>query len=191
MPMEVGPLARMLVAYGSGHKRVKEVVDLVLKKLGVGPAALFSTLGRVAARGIETLVTAEMLSVWLDELIANIKKGDYKVHNGEKWEPSSWPKEAQGYGLHEAPGALGHWVKIKNGKIENYQCVVPSTWNGSPRDAKGQKGLMSQPLIGTPVADPNKPVEILRTIHSFDPCMACAVHVVDSRGKEFVKIRVV
>ena len=192
MPMEVGPLARMLVAYGSGHKRVKEVVDLVLKKLGVGPAALFSTLGRVAARGIETLVTAEMLSVWLDELIANIKKGDYKVHNGEKWEPSSWPKEAQGYGLHEAPrGALGHWVKIKNGKIENYQCVVPSTWNGSPRDAKGQKGPYESALIGTPVADPNKPVEILRTIHSFDPCMACAVHVVDSRGKEFVKIRVV
>ncbi len=192
MPMEVGPLARMLVAYGSGHKRVKEVVDLVLKKLGVGPAALFSTLGRVAARGIETLVTAEMLSVWLDELIANIKKGDYKVHNGEKWEPSSWPKEAQGYGLHEAPrGALGHWVKIKNGKIENYQCVVPSTWNGSPRDAKGQKGPYESALIGTPVADPNKPVEILRTIHSFDPCMACAVHVVDSQRKEFVKIRVV
>ncbi len=192
MPMEVGPLARMLVAYGSGHKRVKEVVGLVLNKLNVGPAALFSTLGRVAARGIETLVTAEMLSVWLGELIANIKKGDYKVHNGEKWEPSSWPKEAQGYGLHEAPrGALGHWVKIKNGKIENYQCVVPSTWNGSPRDAKGQKGPYESALIGTPVADPNKPVEILRTIHSFDPCMACAVHVVDANKKEFVKIRVV
>lgn len=192
MPMEVGPLARMLVAYGSGHKRVKEVVGLVLNKLNVGPAALFSTLGRVAARGIETLVTAEMLSVWLGELIANIKKGDYKVHNGEKWEPSSWPKEARGYGLHEAPrGALGHWVKIKNGKIENYQCVVPSTWNGSPRDAKGQKGPYESALIGTPVADPNKPVEILRTIHSFDPCMACAVHVVDANKKEFVKIRVV
>ncbi|KAF0145631.1 MAG: quinone-reactive Ni/Fe-hydrogenase large subunit [Nitrospirae bacterium] len=192
MPMEVGPLARMLVAYGSGHKRVKEVVGLVLNKLNVGPAALFSTLGRVAARGIETLVTAEMLSVWLGELIANIKKGDYKVHNGEKWEPSSWPKEARGYGLHEAPrGALGHWVKIKNGKIENYQCVVPSTWNGSPRDAKGQKGPYESALIGTPVADPNKPVEILRTIHSFDPCMACAVHVVDANKKELVKIRVV
>lgn len=192
MPMEVGPLARMLVAYGSGHKRVKEVVGLVLNKLNVGPAALFSTLGRVAARGIETLVTAEMLSVWLGELTANIKKGDYKVHNGEKWEPSSWPKEARGYGLHEAPrGALGHWVKIKNGKIENYQCVVPSTWNGSPRDAKGQKGPYESALIGTPVADPDKPVEILRTIHSFDPCMACAVHVVDANKKELVKIRVV
>ncbi|GAB4421262.1 MAG: nickel-dependent hydrogenase large subunit [Thermodesulfovibrionales bacterium] len=192
MPMEVGPLSRMLVAYASGHKRVKEVVDTVLKKLGVGPAALFSTLGRVAARGIETLVTAEMLSVWLDQLAGNIKKGDYKIHNGEKWDPSTWPNEARGYGFHEAPrGALAHWVKIKDGKIENYQCVVPSTWNGSPRDAKGQKGPYESSLIGTPVADPNKPVEILRTVHSFDPCMACAVHVVDAGGKEVTRIRIV
>ncbi len=192
MPMEVGPLARMLVAYASGHKRVKEVVDSVLKKLGVGPEALFSTLGRVAARGIETLVTAEMLPVWLDQLAANMKKGDYRIHNGDRWEPSSWPKEAKGYGFHEAPrGALGHWVFIKDGKIANYQCVVPSTWNGSPRDAKGQKGPYEASLIGTPVADPNKPVEILRTVHSFDPCMACAVHVVDATGKEVTKIRIV
>jgi [NiFe] hydrogenase large subunit/hydrogenase large subunit len=192
MPMEVGPLARMLVAYGSGHKRVKEVVDSVLKKLGIGPEALFSTLGRVAARGIETLITAEMLPVWIGELAVNMKKGDFKIHNGDKWEPSKWPKEAKGYGLHEAPrGALGHWVLIKDGKISNYQCVVPSTWNGSPRDAKGQKGPYEASLIGTPVADPNKPVEILRTIHSFDPCMACAVHVVDAAGKEVTKIRVV
>lgn len=192
MPMEVGPLARMLVAYASGHKRVKEVVDTVLKKLGVGPAALFSTLGRVAARGVETLVTAEMLPVWLDQLAANVKKGDYKVHNGERWDPSTWPKEARGYGFHEAPrGALAHWVKIRDGKIENYQCVVPSTWNGSPRDAKGQKGPYESSLIGTPVADPNRPVEILRTVHSFDPCMACAVHVVDATGSEIIRIRVV
>lgn len=192
LPMEVGPLSRMLVAYASGHKRVKEVIDSVLKKLDVGPAALFSTLGRVAARGVETLVTAEMLSVWIDELAANIKKGDLRIHNNEKWEPSTWPKEAQGYGLYEAPrGALGHWIKIKNGKIENYQCVVPSTWNGSPRDAKGQRGPYEASLIGTPVADPNKPVEILRTVHSFDPCMACAVHVLDPEGKEIIKIRVV
>jgi [NiFe] hydrogenase large subunit/hydrogenase large subunit len=192
LPMEVGPLSRMLVAYASGHTRVKEVVGLVLKKLSVGPEALFSTLGRVAARGIETLITAEMLPVWLDELAANMKKGEFRIHNGEKWDPSSWPKEAQGYGLYEAPrGALGHWVKIKNGKIENYQCVVPSTWNGSPRDAKGQRGPYEAALIGTPVADPNKPVEILRTIHSFDPCMACAVHVVDPDGKEVLRVKVV
>lgn len=192
MPMEVGPLARMLVAYGKGHKRVKEVVDLVLKKLGVGPAALFSTLGRVAARGIETLVTAEMLPAWIDQLAANMKKGDLRIHNGEKWDPSTWPTEAKGYGFHEAPrGCLCHWIKIKDKKIENYQCVVPSTWNGSPRDAKGQRGPYEASLIGTPVADPSKPVEILRTVHSFDPCMACAVHVVDAQGKELVKIKVV
>jgi len=190
-PMEVGPLARMLVAYGSGHKRVKAVVDSVLQKLGVGKAALFSTLGRVAARGIETLVTAEQSLVWLDELAANMKKGDLRIHAGEKWDPSSWPKEAKGWGFYEAPrGALGHWVRIKDGAIANYQCVVPSTWNGSPRDAKGQRGAYEAALIGTPVADPERPVEILRVVHSFDPCMACAVHVVDARGRELTRIQV-
>lgn len=191
-PMEVGPLARMLVAYASGHKRIKEVVDSVLRKLGVGADALFSTLGRVAARGIETLVTAEMLPIWLDELAQNMKKGDLRIHNSDKWDPSSWPREAKGYGFHEAPrGALGHWILIKDAKIANYQCVVPSTWNGSPRDSKGQRGPYEESLIGTPVADPNRPVEILRTVHSFDPCMACAVHVVDTNGKEITKIRIV
>jgi len=192
MPMEVGPLARMLVAYASGHKRVKEVIDGVLKHLGVGPSALFSTLGRVAARGVETLITAEMLPVWINELAENMKKGDLRIHNGEKWDPKTWPKEAQGYGFYEAPrGALGHWVKIKDGKIVNYQCVVPSTWNGSPRDAKGQRGPYEASLIGTPVHDPERPVEILRTVHSFDPCMACAVHVVDPDGREITRIRIV
>jgi len=190
--MEVGPLSRMLVAYASGHKRVQEVVNSVLKQLGVGPAALFSTLGRVAARGIETLVTAEMLPVWIGQLAEKMKSGDLRIHNGEKWDPSSWPKEARGFGFHEAPrGALCHWVNIKDGKIANYQCVVPSTWNGSPRDAKGNRGPYESALIGTPVANPEKPVEILRTIHSFDPCMACAVHVVDAERKETVRIRVV
>jgi len=191
-PMEVGPLARMLVAYASGHKRVKEVIDSVLKKLGVGPAALFSTLGRIAARGVETLVTAEQIPVWIDQLAANMKKGDLKIHSGERWNPSEWPAEAQGYGFHEAPrGALGHWVKIKNGKIKNYQCVVPSTWNGSPRDAKDQRGPYESALIGTPVANPEQPVEILRTIHSFDPCMACAVHVLDPEGREVTRMKVI
>jgi Ni,Fe-hydrogenase I large subunit len=192
LPMEVGPLARMLVAYSSGHQRVKEVVDSVLKKLGVGPEALFSTLGRVAARGIETLVTAEILPVWINQLAENMKKGDFKIHEGSKWDPSTWPKEAQGYGFYEAPrGALGHWIKIKNGKIENYQCVVPSTWNASPRDASGQRGPYEAALIGTPVADQERPVEILRTVHSFDPCMACAVHVLDTSGKRVTKTRVI
>lgn len=191
-PMEVGPLARMLVAYASGHERIKAVVGLVLGKLGVGAEALFSTLGRTAARGIETLVTAEMLPVWIDELAANMKKGDLKIHANEKWEPSTWPKEAQGYGWHEAPrGALGHWIRIKDGKIENYQMIVPSTWNGSPRDAKAQRGPWETAIIGTPVQDVNKPVEILRTVHSFDPCMACAVHIVDAEGKEVTHVRVI
>jgi Ni,Fe-hydrogenase I large subunit len=190
--MEVGPLSRMLIAYGSGHKRVQEVVNSVLKTLGVGPAALFSTLGRIAARGIETLVTAEQIPLWLDQLAANMKKGDLKTHSGEKWDPAEWPSEAQGYGMHEAPrGALGHWVKIRNQKIENYQCVVPGTWNGSPRDAKNQRGPYEEALIGTPVANIEQPVEILRTVHSFDPCMACAVHVVDAEGKEVIRIKVI
>lgn len=189
--MEVGPLARMLVAYGMGHAGVKEAVNMVLKRLKVGPEALFSTLGRVAARGVETLLTAQMLPIWIHELAENMKKGDLRIHNGEKWDPDSWPGEAKGFGLHEAPrGALGHWITIRDKKIANYQAVVPSTWNGSPRDAKGQRGAWEQALVGTPVADPNRPVEILRTVHSFDPCMACAVHVVNPKGKEVTRIQV-
>ena len=189
--MEVGPLARILVAYASGHKETKAVVDLVLGKLGVGAPALFSTLGRTAARGIDALLIAQQTPKWLDELIGNIAKGDYRIHNNESWDPATWPAEAKGYGFHEAPrGALGHWIKIKDQKILNYQAVVPSTWNSSPRDAKGQRGAYEAALVGTPVADPNKPLEILRTIHSFDPCMACAVHVMDVNGNEFVSVKV-
>ncbi len=189
--MEVGPLARILVAYASGHKETKAVVDLVLGKLGVGAPALFSTLGRTAARGIDALLIAQQTPKWLDELIGNIAKGDYRIHNNESWDPATWPAEAKGYGFHEAPrGALGHWIKIKDQKILNYQAVVPSTWNSSPRDAKGQRGAYEAALVGTPVADPNKPLEILRTIHSFDPCMACAVHVMDVNGNEVVSVKV-
>lgn len=188
--MEVGPLARMLVAYASGQARVVEVVNSVLSTLGVGVEALFSTLGRTAARGVETLVVAEQLIAWLDELTASIASGDLDIHNGEKWDPTTWPQEAQGWGPHEAPrGALGHWIRIVDRKIDSYQCIVPSTWNASPRDARGQLGPYEAALIGTPVADPQQPIEILRTIHSFDPCMACAVHVVDTRGRELVRIR--
>jgi hydrogenase large subunit len=189
--MEVGPLARVLVAYASGHKETKAVVDLVLGKLGVGAAALFSTLGRTAARGIDCLLVAQQTPKFLDELIGNISKSDYRIHANEMWEPSEWPAEARGYGMHEAPrGALGHWIKIKDQKILNYQAVVPSTWNASPRDAKGVRGPYEAALVGTPMADPNKPLEILRTIHSFDPCLACAVHVMDATGNELVKVTV-
>lgn len=191
MPMEVGPLSRMLIAYASGHAAVKSAVDGALKALGVGPAALFSTLGRIAARAIETQVMAAELLAWHDQLVANMKRGDLKIHNGERWDPATWPKEAQGWGFHEAPrGALGHWVRIKDGAIVNYQCVVPSTWNASPRDAKGQRGPYEASLLGTPVADANSPVEILRTVHSFDPCMACAVHVVGSAREPITRVQV-
>ncbi|OFW05183.1 MAG: hydrogenase [Acidobacteria bacterium RIFCSPLOWO2_02_FULL_68_18] len=191
LPMEVGPLARMLVAYASGHARVKALVGAVLTRLGVGPEALFSTLGRVAARGIETQVLAEKMADWVDGLAANMAAGDLRIHDNSKWDPASWPAEAMGAGFHEAPrGALGHWVSIRNGAIDNYQCVVPSTWNAGPRDAKGQRGPYEEALIGTPVADLGRPVEILRTVHSFDPCMACGVHVVDGRRREVAHVRV-
>ena len=189
-PMEVGPLARMLVAYVSGHARVKALVDGVLKQLGVGPDALFSTLGRVAARGIETLVIAEKLDDWVNGLAANMAAGELRIHDNAKWDPSSWPADALGAGFHEAPrGSLGHWVHIKDGVIENYQCVVPSTWNAGPRDPKGKRGPYEEALLATPVADAERPLEILRTVHSFDPCMACGVHVVDSARRELARVR--
>lgn len=190
-PMEVGPLARMLVAYGRGHGRARELVGVVLKHLGVGPEALFSTLGRIAARAIETQLLAEHMSTWVDALAENMARGDVRTHDNSKWEPASWPKDSMGAGFHEAPrGALGHWVHIVDGAIANYQCVVPSTWNAGPRDAKSAPGPYEAALVGTPVADPEKPLEILRTVHSFDPCMACAVHVVDAQGGEVAKVRV-
>lgn len=178
--MEVGPLARVLVAYASGHKEVKEAVDMVMKKLGVGPEALFSTLGRTAARGIIALVTAYKTKDFINELATNIKNGDYKIANTEKWDLKTWPAEAKGMGWHDAPrGALSHYIVIKNKKIENYQMVVPSTWNLSPRDHKGIRGPVEEALINTPVADSKQPLELLRTIHSFDPCMACGMHIVE------------
>jgi [NiFe] hydrogenase large subunit/hydrogenase large subunit len=191
LPMEVGPLSRMLVAYASGHEKVQELVNFALGRLGVGPEALFSTLGRVAARGIETLVLAGKLEDWLDELAGNMGSGQLEIHDNSKWAPSSWPAECTGAGFHEAPrGALGHWVHIKNGEIAHYQCVVPSTWNAGPRDAMGQPGPYEAALVGNPVSDPEQPLEILRTVHSFDPCMACGVHVLDPQGRELVKVRV-
>jgi hydrogenase large subunit len=190
-PMEVGPLARVLVAYAKGHKDIKPIVDLVLSKLGAGPEALFSTLGRTAARAIETLATSKKVDQWIMDLAANIKAGDYKIHANEKWEPSTWPKTAKGYGWHEAPrGALGHWIIIEDQKIKNYQAVVPSTWNAGPMDKGDVHGPYEQSLIGTPIADPDKPLEILRTIHSFDPCLACAVHVYDEKDKLRSKVKI-
>jgi len=179
--MEVGPLARMLVAYAAGVPAVKQPVDATLQKLGVGPAALYSTLGRVAARALESVIVMERLEGWLDQLDRNMNSGDLRIADTAKWDRSSWPSSGRGFGPHEVPrGSLGHWVEISDGTISRYQAVVPSTWNAGPRDARGQPGPYEQALVGTPVADPSRPLELLRTVHSFDPCLACAVHVLDA-----------
>jgi len=187
--MEVGPLARLLVSYAAGRADVKETVNATLGKLGVPVYALFSTLGRTAARGIDCALSMIWLKEFYNELIARVKTRETSTFNGEKWEPKSWPSEAEGVGLVDAPrGALAHWIKIKNGAIDNYQLVVPTTWNGSPRDAKSVRSAFEESLIGTPVANLEQPVELIRTIHSFDPCLACAVHLYDPQGRHLHQI---
>jgi hydrogenase large subunit len=190
--MEVGPLARVLMLYARGHEQTKELVNMTLSKLDVPVDALFSTLGRTAARTLETKVIADNLQVWYDNLITNIKSGDTRTFNETLWEPSSWPKQAKGVGFMEAPrGGLAHWIVIENEKISNYQAVVPSTWNAGPRDNEGQPGPYEAALEDNhEMHDPKQPIEILRTIHSFDPCIACAVHVTDPDGEELVKVKV-
>jgi len=184
--MEVGPLSRVLVAYAAGNEAVKKSVDDALAKLGVGPEALFSTLGRHAARALETKIIADAMVDWTMELITLVKDG--KADTYQEWD---W-KDGMGAGLNDVPrGALGHWIDVKDKKIANYQMVVPSTWNLGPRCAAGKLGPVEEALIGTPIADPKQPLEILRTIHSFDPCIACAVHVIDPHTNEVYKIRVV
>jgi len=190
--MEVGPLARMLLLYARGHEQARELVDYTLKTLDLPVRALFSTLGRTAARTLETKIVADQMQVWYDNLVANIRAGDTDTFNEASWEPSTWPKEARGVGFMEAPrGALAHWVVIKDGKIDNYQAVVPSTWNAGPRDPSGQPGAYEAALQDNHrLHDPKQPVEILRTIHSFDPCIACAVHVTDPDGEELIQVKV-
>lgn len=183
-PMEVGPLSRILVGYAQGNEEIKTEVDAVLKKLDVPIDVLFSTLGRTIARGICCKLTAKWSMEFYNQLLENIKNGDTRMANMERWDPKTWPKEAKGVGFMEAPrGGLAHWIVIKDGKTDNYQQVVPSTWNASPRDPKGQRSAYEQALIGTPVEDNKLPLEIIRTIHSFDPCIACAVHLYDEHGK--------
>jgi Ni,Fe-hydrogenase I large subunit len=185
-PMEVGPLARALVAYASGDEQVKQLVDETLAKLNLPASALFSTMGRVAARALEAEIMIGRLSGWVAQLDDNMAHGDVRIHNGDKWNPDSWPKSCQGFGFHEAPrGSLGHWVEIENKRIVNYQVVAPSTWNAGPRDGQGQRGPYEAALRGTPIADPDRPLEIMRTVHSFDPCLACAVHVVRANGRPY------
>jgi Ni,Fe-hydrogenase I large subunit len=192
LAMQVGPLARALVCYASGHEEMRALVAEALGRLDVGPSALFSTLGRTAARGMETVLLARRMNRWFDDLVNRVKGGDSRTFVGDAWEPSKWPARSQGYGYLDAPrGALGHWVQIADGKISRYQCVVPSTWNCSPRDAQGVPGAYEAALMDNhPLVNPEQPIEILRTIHSFDPCMACGVHVLDAEGRVVTEVRV-
>jgi len=175
---EVGPLARMLVGYARGDESIKTTVDSVLSTLGVDASILFSTLGRTAARCIETVILGTQIEGWVTELTDNIKAGDETF-----WTKTSVPVSGEGFGLTDVPrGALGHWISIENSKISNYQPVVPSTWNASPRDANDVRGPYEEALIGQKLEDPDQPLEIVRTIHSFDPCLACAIHVIKPNG---------
>lgn len=189
--VEVGPLARVLVGYARGREDFKAVVDKALTDLNVPVTALFSTLGRTAARGLESVLVSQWGLEFYDQLIDNIKKGDTRMAESKMRDSSNWPDKALGVGHAEAPrGALAHWINIEDEKIANYQLVVPTTWNASPRDAKGQVSAYEAALRDTPIADPKQPVEILRTVHSFDPCLACAVHLYDEEGKHINRISV-
>ena len=192
-PMQVGPLAQVLVGYASGHPGLKPRVDAALATASsiagvkLSPAVLHSTLGRHLARAVRASYLAEVADKHWGLLANNIASGDTTSFN-----PPSFPKgEQRGFGYHEAPrGTLSHWIVIRDGKIANYQAVVPSTWNAGPRDEKGQKGPYEASLVGNPVADAERPLEVVRTIHSFDPCLACAIHTQDIEGREITQVKV-
>jgi len=189
--MEVGPLARYVIAYARGNEEVKDQVDGLLHDLGLPLPAIFSTLGRTAARGLECSWAAHKMRYVFDNMMANLKAGDTATANMTSWEPSSWPQDVKGVGHVEAPrGSLGHWVHITDGRIANYQAVVPTTWNASPRDAAGNIGAYEAALLGTPMANAEQPLEILRTLHSFDPCLACSTHVITPDGRELTTVKV-
>jgi hydrogenase large subunit len=191
---QVGPLARVLTMLAAGHEPTKKyataALDTVsaLAKTKVGLDAMHSTIGRHAARAISCAVQVDMLDGQWKALVDNIGKGDTKTFNAP-----TFPKgEVMGVGFHEAPrGALSHWVVIDNGKIKNYQCVVPSTWNACPRNEKDEPGPYEASLLNTPIADPEKPLEVLRTVHSFDPCIACAIHLTDKESNTAISVKAV
>ncbi|GGJ58876.1 hydrogenase large subunit [Anoxybacillus voinovskiensis] len=188
-PMETGPLARMLVGYALKRDEFVHLINDALKRLQWPLEAMKSALGRTVARGLESVLVAQWMRDDMDALLKNIKNGDQITFDRTKWEPETWPKHAKGVGWLEAPrGSLGHWIEIENGKTKNYQAVVPTTWNASPRDHKNQLGAYEASLKGTPLLDKEKPLEILRIIHSFDPCLACAVHVTDVVSKQTTNI---
>jgi hydrogenase large subunit len=192
-PMQVGPLAQVLIGYISGHEPTKRWADLALQTASdvsgvtLGPEVLHSTLGRHLARAVRCAVMGELALKHWNLLVKNIGGGDTSVFV----KPTFPAGEQRGFGVHEAPrGTLSHWVVIQDGRIANYQAVVPSTWNAGPRDGKGNPGPYEASLVGNPVADPSRPLEVLRTIHSFDPCLACAIHTLDASGKELSRVKV-
>lgn len=189
--MEVGPLSRLVMGVAKNVPHIKESAMALLEELNAPLEAVFSTLGRHAARALECRWAAQKMVQYVDDLTANIRAGDECAANMEKWEPSTWPKEARGVGFCEAPrGALGHWCVIKDTRIANWQAIVPTTWNASPRSPSGELGAFEQSLIGTPVAVEDQPLEIIRTIHSFDPCLACATHLLSPKGEELCSVKV-
>ncbi len=192
LPMQVGPLAQVMVGYAQGHSLTQQYVNDALSRVSslagtkVGAGALHSTPGRHLARAIRAAMLADLALDHWDKLVDNIGTGDLEIFN-----KPTFPKgEIMGFGFHEAPrGALSHWIVINDGKIKNYQCVVPSTWNAGPRDGKGTPGPYEASLVGNPMADAQLPLEVLRTVHSFDPCIACAVHMLDPHGRELTKVK--
>jgi len=191
-PMQVGPLAQVLTGLALGHKPTVHWATKTLETAGsiakttLTPAVLHSTLGRHAARMIRTQVIADLALKHWNLLVNNIAKGDTAIFN----EPVFPKGEQRGFGFHEAPrGTLSHWIVIRDGAIANYQAVVPSTWNAGPRDDKDQPGPYEASLVGNPVADAQRPLELIRTVHSFDPCLACAIHTVDVEGNEVAKVK--
>jgi hydrogenase large subunit len=190
-PMEVGPLARMLVGYGLKKPEYVNIVDTTLAELGVGVGFLNSVLGRTVARGLETVLAAGWGVQDMKDLIANVKSGDLVTFNNTKWDPSTWPKNAKGIGYMEgARGTLSHFIEIENGKSKKYQMIVPTTWNASPRNDDGVKAPYEAALTGAPMVDIEQPLEILRVIHSFDPCIACAIHVADTKNNKQIDIKI-
>jgi Ni,Fe-hydrogenase I large subunit len=185
--MEVGPLARVVIAYAQGHEVLTPLVDDSLARLGADASAQDSTLGRTLARGLETRALAGYVLTLVDRMEANMGGGDLQVHDGSRWERGTWPGTARGVGLHEAPrGALSHWAVIADGRLERYRAVVPPRGTPAPGTPTAPRPVRDR-LVGTPLADPERSLEILRTIHSFDPCMACAAHVVDADGRRLAR----
>jgi Ni,Fe-hydrogenase I large subunit len=185
MPVEVGPLARLLVAYAGGHAAVRAAMDGYVDRLGVPFEFWYSTVGRTVARGVETQVVGDHIPALIGQLVAGVKGGDDRFVNRYT------AKDGQGWAMAEAPrGSLSHWLTVKGGVVDNYQAIVPSTWNASPKDGREARGAYEASLVGQPMADATKPLEVVRTIHSFDPCLACAVHVLNRDGEEIARFEV-